>query len=113
LVGRGGEAAQRWLRAHAWGPFTARALGRAFHTAVRTYVAREAAAGRTVTLPPDLTPKHLRHSFLSWLHLQCEDRAIVQLYAQHQHAATTDRYTQRVVPQRLRDVAARINGRAA
>jgi integrase len=113
FLGHGREAAARWLRAHAWGPFTARALGRAFHTAVRTYVAREAAAGRTVTLPPDLAPKHLRHSFLSWLHLHCEDRAIVQLYAQHKHAATTDRYTQRVVPQRLRDVAARINGRAA
>lgn len=111
LVGRGAEACQAWLRAHAWGRFTARALGRAFHTAVRTYVAQEAAAGRTVTLPAGLTPKHLRHSFLSWLLEACDDIDTVQTYAQHLHASTTQRYTRRIVPRRLQVVAARINAK--
>jgi len=113
LLGKAPEAAAAWLRAFAWGPCGTRALGRAFHTAVRSYVAREAAEGRTVTLPAGLTPKHLRHSFLSWLHVHCEDAAIVQVYAQHLHISTTMRYTRRVVSRRLQDVADRINGRAA
>lgn len=111
FLGEAAAAAAAWLRAFAWGPFTARALGRAFHSAVRRYIAAEAEAGRTVTLPADLTPKHLRHSFLSWLHEYCEDIDVVQKYAQHLHVSTTQRYTKRVVDKRLAAAAAKVNAR--
>lgn len=109
----GVESCRRWLRASAWGSFDQRVLGRAFHTAVERYVAKETAAGRTVTLPPDLRPYDLRHSFLSWLWETTEDILLVQHYAQHADLKTTSRYTRGAVDRRIRDVVDRIRKKSA
>lgn len=92
LFPEGIDAAREWLRAHAWGTFTTRALGRAFHAAKRAYVQREAAEGRTVSLPRDLKPYDIRHSFLSWVWWQTKDPFLVQHFAQHADLETTMRY---------------------
>jgi integrase len=113
LFGEAPAACQAWLRASAWGAFDQRALGKCFHTAVRTYVRAEAAAGRTVLLPPDLRPYDLRHSFLSWLWTVCHDPLVVQEYAQHADLKTTARYTRGAVSARLQAVAARLNQKIA
>jgi integrase len=105
LFGKAPIACQEWQRAFAWGSFDQRALGRAFHTAVRTYVARETEAGRTVTLPADLRPYDLRHSFGSWFWTVCKDLAIVQEYMQHSDLSLTQRYTRGAVSARMAEIA--------
>jgi integrase len=113
LFPEGVAACRAWLRAFAWGRFDQRALGRSFHAAVRSYVAREAAAGRTVIVPADLRPYDLRHSYLSWLWTETEDILLVQHFAQHADLETTARYTQGAVSTRARSVVDRVKRKRA
>lgn len=111
LFPQGVEACRRWLRAFAWGRFDQRALGKSFHAAVRRYVAQAAAQGRTVTLPPDVRPYDLRHSFLSWLWQETEDILVVQHFAQHLNLETTSRYTKSAVDPRVRAIVDRVKAK--
>ncbi len=108
LFPQGVEACRAWLRAFAWGRFDHRALGRAFHRAVKAYVASQAAAGRAVDVPADLRPYDLRHSFLSWVWQVTRDPLLVQHFAQHADLKTTRRYTRGVVDARARSAVASV-----
>ena len=113
LFPQGVEACRAWLRAFAWGTFGQRSLRHAFRRAVRRYIAREADAGRTVTVPPDLRVYDLRHSFASWLWEVTADPLLVQHFLQHADLKTTARYTRGTIDARALAIVERAIKQAA
>jgi integrase len=92
LVAEARPAVRLWLRLGAHGRFSTSSLAKAFARAARAYQAKREAAGQPVSLPPDLSPYVLRHSFLTWLARKVRDPLLVQRYAQHADLKTTAQY---------------------
>ena len=108
LFPEGRRAVDAWIRARAWGTCSTGSLGKALTRAATAYAAREAAAGRLSPVDPaEITPHHLRHSFLTWIAVTTNNPYTVQLYGQHQDLETTYRYMRAAVPQLAEDAVAR------
>jgi site-specific recombinase XerC len=99
------RALECWLRVRANGRFSQASLGKALRRAATAYAQRCTSS----PVPPDeITPYHLRHSFLTWLYVKSGDPYLVQKYGQHADLKTTRRYTRKGIPERAVHAVAKI-----
>lgn len=87
------EALRSFLRAFAWGQFSTDAM----HASFTGAVARYRAAHPDVSLPSDLRPYDLRHTFLTEVYLRTGDLEAVKQLGQHADLKTAERYIQGAV----------------
>jgi integrase len=116
LVPEAVAAFRQWLSSVAWGPFSGGSMWKTFQRGVRAYKAQRDAEGIPVTLPDDLRPYDLRHTFLSWLLELTGDIVAVKEYAQHTDLRSTLRYAQRGATARVTaaiETVARVRGTAS
>lgn len=106
LFPEGNAALHRLMLCRAWGHRDKASVWKTFARAFRRYTKRMAKAGTPTSLPDDLHPYDLRHSFLSWLVDEKDaDPWTVQFYGRHASMETTKRYVKRSIARRAERLA--------